>query len=163
MNSRLTLKYAFVVLAFVMLALAEGVITNPPSSQKSLEYQQFYEGQASKGSLTQSEYEELKTKGDAFLNDLKNENQLGYLLTAKLLFSLLIFFTGFAACKYMFNKTTIMQVGFTLVACLGSLVLVVSTLELIVYMAFCITGTLIGKKYNKALKRDSAKNAAPLS
>ena len=126
MNNSLTLKYAFVVFIFVTLALTEGAITNPPSSQKSLEYQQFYEDQASKGSLTQSEYEELKTKGDEFLNTLQDENQLGYLLTAKLLFSLLIFFTGFAACKYMFNKTTLTQVGFTCVACLGSLVLVVS-------------------------------------
>lgn len=145
MNNTLILKYIVVAAIFIMLGLVEGEITNPPPSQETVEYQQYYDAQASKGSLTQSEFEALKNNENEFINSLSNENQLDYLIGAKLSFALLLLFSAFAACKYIFSQATIVQVGFTCAACIASLVLFTSTFELIVYMSFCVTGALIGK------------------
>ena len=145
-----------------MLGLMEGKITNPPPSQETIEYQQYYDAQASKGSLTQSEFEALKNKEKEFFYSLNNENQLDYLLGAKLSFALLLLFSAFVACKYIFSKATLVQVSFTCAVCMASLALFASTLELIVYMSFCVTGALIGKKYNKSSNLTGA-NDAPSS
>ncbi len=163
MNIALILKYIAVTLIFMALGIAEGKITNPPPSQESIAYQQHYDIQANKGSLTQNEFESLKNKGEEYFNSINNDNQLGYLLTAKLSFALLLLFTAFVICKYMFTKTTLVQVGFSCAACTASLILFTSTLELIVYVIFCIAGSLIGKKYNNAFKRDAEKAPRPLT
>ena len=159
MNIALILKYIVVAAIFIILGLVEGTITNPPPSQETVEYQQDYDAQASKGSLTQSEFEALKNKENEFVNSLSNENQLDYIFSAKLSFALLLLFSAFAACKYIFNKATIVQVGFTCAVCIASLLLFTSTFELIVYMSFCVTGALIGKKYNKSSNLTGANNA----
>ena len=159
MNITLILKYIVVAAIFIMLGLVEGKITNPPPSQESIEYQQYYETQIAKAPLTQGEYEALKNKEKEFFNSLNNERQLDSLLSAKLLFALLLLLSALIACKYIFNKTTVVQVGFTCFVCIASLVLFTSTLELVVYMLFCVTGALIGKKYNKSSNLTGAESA----
>jgi hypothetical protein len=147
------LKYITIAVIFVVLGFLEGIITNPTPSQKQLEYQSYYKEQASKESLTQNEYEELKNKEAMFLNSPIEHAQVGYLVAFKALFAFIFLAAMFVSYKFILKGTTINQVVLLSAISLVSIFLLVSIFELVVYMVFCISGALLGFQYNKSLNR----------
>jgi hypothetical protein len=64
----------------------------------------------------------------------------------------------FVSYKFILKGTTIKQVMLLSGISLVSIFMLVSTFELVVYMMFCISGALLGFKYNKSLNQIGANN-----
>ena len=161
MNIKILFKYLTILTVTLLLGFAEGTLTNPPASQHDLEYQEYYKQATNNAPLSQKEFNELEVKEWEYMDNLMTPEQTKYLLNAKLSFALAFLIVAFINFKYLLKGTKFIHVAYSNLIYLVALFWFVSTFELIIYMACCIIGTLVAKKYNKSLSRIGADAAPP--